>query len=408
MKESKILTFYNKKQVCFDGIEKDSYSKSPLKPYLLLKKIKKDGYGKMLEINGDFQPFERSDFYLAHKKKYVDNVFEKRGNYNSNSVPWSKNLVESLTYTNSSLYNAIRHAIENPSRVTFSPTSGFHHAQPKNGSGFCTFSGQVIASTKIYRELGMVGCYLDLDGHFGNSIEDSRTFVKDLDFSVPVYANINPVGTGDLYVEFLQSKLKLIEKAILKNKIHYLVWCHGADSHEDDDLGHQCSTKHWLKCSDIFYNWVNQVEEKVGRPIPVTLALFGGYRKDDYNSVLSLHMNDLIKCSNILCGRKFEEKIEVKDKPKPVAPVFEKAVYERTQTGSWKDDDFFYESSDAREFDKQMELEYKYGSLSDESFEAFEANEMKKNKQPKESYSTWQEWYKSERDKKRIKLFGVL
>ena len=77
MKESKILTFYNIKQVCFDGIEKDSYSKSPLKPYLLLKKIKKDGYGKMLEINGNFEPFQRSDFYLAHKKRYVDNVFDK-------------------------------------------------------------------------------------------------------------------------------------------------------------------------------------------------------------------------------------------------------------------------------------------------------------------------------------------
>ena len=58
--------------------------------------------------------------------------------------------------------------------LTFSPTSGFHHARPEGGSGFCTFSGQVIASLKIYEEKKLVGAYLDLDGHYGNSIEDSR------------------------------------------------------------------------------------------------------------------------------------------------------------------------------------------------------------------------------------------
>ena len=111
MRARKIVTFYNKKQVCFDNIRKSSYSKSPLKPYLLLKKIKDDGYSDMLNVVSDFKPFTKNDFYTAHTKHYVNNVFNKRGNYNSNSVPWSHNLVESLTYTNASLYNAIKYAV---------------------------------------------------------------------------------------------------------------------------------------------------------------------------------------------------------------------------------------------------------------------------------------------------------
>ena len=39
-----------------------------------------------------------------------------------------------------------------------------------------------------------------------------------------------------------------------------------------------------------------------GKQIPLILILFGGYRKDDFNSVLSLHTADLVTCLNILCG----------------------------------------------------------------------------------------------------------
>jgi hypothetical protein len=45
--------------------------------------------------------------------------------------------------------------------------------------------------------------------------------------------------------------------------------------------------------------------------IPLILSLFGGYRRDDYNSVLSLHTADLVMCLNILCGRKINYKTEV-------------------------------------------------------------------------------------------------
>jgi acetoin utilization deacetylase AcuC-like enzyme len=310
MRHNKIKTFYNKRQV----LEKDSvfnYSKSPLKPRLLLEYLQKMSLDQHLEVIEDFEPFSKTDFYLAHEKSYVTEFFSGKGRCESNGLDWSTQFTESVRYTNSSLYQAIRNSIENPSEISFSPTSGFHHAKPYSGSGFCTFSGQVIASIKIYNEFGASGAYLDLDGHFGNSIEDSRYFNEILNKAVPVGFNINPTGSNSKYLMDLSDKLAKVKSAILSGKIHYVVWCHGADSHEWDNLGHQCSTKYWVECSSVFWKWVKEMDEILGRPLPVSCSLFGGYRDDDFTSVLSLHTTDLVMCLNELMGLGVDYKTKV-------------------------------------------------------------------------------------------------
>lgn len=317
-RESKILTFYTEKQVCFDSIKEKSYSQSPLKPYLLMERIKASKYKDMLEIKSDFEPFVFEDFLIAHTERYVRNVFEGKGNYNSNGIPWSKNLVESLTYTNSALYNSIRHAYLNPQQVTFAPISGMHHAHPDSGSGFCTFSGQVIASVKMYNEFKTRGVYFDLDGHFGNSIEDARSFNKDVDFAIPDGYNVNPHGYkagGADYVDFFAEELSRIGQDAIQGKVDYVVFCHGADSHIDDDLHGYCNTENWIKCATIFAEWVNEVSAKLEKPMPVILTLFGGYRRDNYNAVLDLHTKSIIQISNIVCGNSFVDDLKIPKRP---------------------------------------------------------------------------------------------
>ena len=310
MRSPKIKTFYNQKQV----LERDAYSnysKSPLKPKLLLEYFAKKGLFSNFEVVNDFKPFSKRDFVIAHEKEYVNEFFSGTGRYCSNSLSWSKQFAESVRYTNASLYSAIKNSILNPAEVSFSPTSGFHHARPSGGSGFCTFSGQVIASVKIYREFGVSGAYFDLDGHFGNSIEDSRAFCEDLNRAVPVGFNVNPRGVDDDYLADLAIWLERTKHEILSNKIHYVVWCHGADSHADDNLGHQCQTDYWVACSTLFWKWVKEMDELLGRPLPVSCALFGGYRDDDYNSVLSLHTADFVECMNQLLGLGVKYTLEV-------------------------------------------------------------------------------------------------
>lgn len=287
-------------------------SKSPLKPKRLLEFIEKNGFDKYFEIKG-FEPFEKEDFLIAHTENYVNGFFNGVSPHaSSNGLKWEAQFADSVRYTNASLYNAILNSIKNPEEISFSNTSGFHHASPEQGMGFCTFSGQVIASTKIYRNLGLSGAYIDLDGHFGNSIEDSRYYVKDLGESIPLECNINPDHQGKYYIFDLQKKLNILKERILTGKTHYVVFCHGADSHEWDDFGTQCTTEQWLECSKIVYNFVKEIEDVMKKPLPLTLSLFGGYRRDDYDSVLSLHLADLVECLNTLCGNDIKYKVKVK------------------------------------------------------------------------------------------------
>lgn len=310
-RNKKIKTFYTDKQVCFDSIKESSYSQSPLKPYLLMEKIKNGKYADMLDITDAFNPIQKEDYYLAHTKTYVDNVYNKTGNYFSNNLPWSKNLVASLPYTTGSLYAAKEHAILNPEDVCFAPVSGMHHAQPNNGSGFCTFSGQVVSAIMIYKKYGLSGAYLDLDGHFGNSIEDTREFAPLLNKAIPMGCNINPTGENSVYANDFHKKLLKLEKKIYDNEIHYVVFAHGADSNDEDDLGGQNCTPYWVYMAELFSNWVNKVSEKLGKPLPVVLALFGGYRKDNYDAVLDLHTKSIITCSNMICGNNFVDDLEI-------------------------------------------------------------------------------------------------
>ena len=279
--------FYTPKQVNTGGNMDRSFSKSPLKPKLVVDKLLSGKCGDKVIIH-DFKGLTQEDFEIAHEKSYVEEFLVGGKRSDSNGIPWSEELVDSVTYTNGSLYYAIKYATENKNSFVLSPTSGFHHARPSGGSGFCTFSGQVIASVKRYRETGAKGAYLDLDGHFGNSIGDSSEFCPDVDKAITL--NFNPTESGEHYIAELYDGLEILERQI-EAGIDYVVWCHGADSHEDDDLGGQVNTEQWLRCSEIFYKFV-QKKRTQGYNVPVVTSLFGGYR-DDYDFVINLHVADI-------------------------------------------------------------------------------------------------------------------
>lgn len=279
------------------------FSRSPLKPSLLLQRTEQLDMSQIFAVDKDWQPFSPWDFQVAHSAAYVEAFFSGTEPLaSSNGIQWSARFADSVRYTNASLFHAIAASIENPGRICFSPTSGFHHATPERGGGFCTFSGQAIASLKLYRAAGLVGAYLDLDMHDGNSLEDSRKFAPDLNFAVPTQYNINPQGTHQEYLASLEAHLEDLRSALFRREVHYVVYCHGADSHEWDDLGGQVTTDEWLQASRMVYMMLRSVADTIG-PVPLTLSLFGGYRADHYESVLDLHLADLHIALEILAGR---------------------------------------------------------------------------------------------------------
>jgi acetoin utilization deacetylase AcuC-like enzyme len=307
-RDSRVAIFYDERQICRDVATSGSVSKSPLKPELVLSELERLGVREALDLR-TFPPFQRSDFLEAHTKPYVEDFFAGRAPLcSTNSIPWSPELAESVRYTNASLYHAQRAALENPRQITFSPTSGFHHAVPHRGNGFCTFSGQVISAVKLYRELGVSGAWIDLDAHFGNSIEESRDSVRDLNQAIPPGCNLNPLGTHAEYLENLRVGLAQLKQRFLKNEIHWLAFAHGADSHQGDDIGGQgqLTTQEWITASQMVYRWLKELDYDLGRPIPLTLSLFGGYRHDDYDSVINLHVADFLTCLQELVSDKWQ------------------------------------------------------------------------------------------------------
>ena len=315
LKKPKIAAFYHP-EMSLDMDKLEGVSKSPAKARLLMEYLGRKDLLKYFNVHPDFELLKRTDFYIAHTKQMVDGFFDEGKTSRLLGMKWSPEYARMVIYHNSSFYHAVRHSVLHPDEVSFSPVSSFHHANPTRGALFCAFSGQVIASMKIFYEFGLCGAYIDLDGHYGNSIDNSRDFVKDIDKAIsPVCGNINIMSFHEKYLEELDENLAVLEKEILENRVQYLVFGHGADSHEWDDLASQLTTDEWTWCSERVYSFVRDLQAKTGRQIPLTLALFGGYRKDDFNSVLSLHTIDLVTCLNELCGNDIRYDHEVKPRP---------------------------------------------------------------------------------------------
>jgi acetoin utilization deacetylase AcuC-like enzyme len=288
------------------------YTHTPAKPRLMMEYLERKGLSEYFLIDENFAPLTKEDFYIAHTREMVDNFFDKGKTSRILHIEWSPEYAESVKYENASLYQAIRYAVQHPEEVCFSPSAAFHHANPTRGALFCAFSGQVIASMKVYYEFGLCGAYIDLDGHYGNSIDNSRDFVVDIDKAIsPVCGNINIMARHQKYIEELKTNLAILREEIIRDNVHYVVFGHGADSHEWDELASQVSTEEWIDCSRIVYSFIHEIEIKTGKQIPLILMLFGGYRRDDYNSVLSLHTADLVTCLNILCGREINYTPEI-------------------------------------------------------------------------------------------------
>jgi acetoin utilization deacetylase AcuC-like enzyme len=295
-----------------DPEQLSGYSNSPAKPRLLMEYLERKNLLEYFQVDDNFPPMQKEDFYIAHTAELVDNFFDIGKTTKILRIKWTPEYAESVTYANASLYHAIRYAVIHPDEVCFSPSCGFHHANPTRSALFCAFSGQVIASMKVYYEFGFCGAYIDLDGHYGNSIDNSRDFVKDIDKAIsPVCGNINIMSRHEAYIEELKYNLGILRKEIIEGRVHYVVFCHGADSHEWDELASQLSTEEWVECSVLVYTFIRDLQTEIKKQIPLILSLFGGYRKDDYNSVLSLHTTDLVTCLNILCGRQIDYKTEV-------------------------------------------------------------------------------------------------
>src|SRR4051812_14066689 len=97
-------------------------SPSPRKPALVVE----DWTNNKLNIRlVPLHPVSTEDFYLAHRKSYVDEIIalqRDNGFFNRDEA-----VTKSLPYTTGAMVSAAFHAVANQT-FTCAPVSGFHHA----------------------------------------------------------------------------------------------------------------------------------------------------------------------------------------------------------------------------------------------------------------------------------------
>lgn len=278
------------------------YSRSPQKPALWMHHVQSTPLAERLSLESDFEAITRSDLALAHTPQYVDAFLRgvPRALARSSDNGWSVAYRDSVLAKVGALVAAGEHAVTRPERIVLSPTSGDHHAQPGRGAGFCPIAGQVIAALKLWRGRGVRTAWIDLDEHYGNAIPDGAAHCSQVREAIPI--DINPQGRGLDYLASLDEGLARVEHALIEGAVQLVCVGHGADSHEWDDLGGSVTTSQWIEAGRRTYSMIRRAAGKLGRTVPLVCSFFGGYRQDDYRSVLELHVADVAVALDVLAG----------------------------------------------------------------------------------------------------------
>ncbi len=295
------VTMFYRPEMAPSGVA--SFSKSPTKPRRFMEFLPRTPLWAHVKQERLFPRVTREQLLTAHTREYVEAYLDGHEPLASScGIDWTPEQRDSVLFTNGALVSAVMHALAHPEEITMAPVSGLHHARPERGEGFCTFSGQVIAGVEAWRRRGVHGAWIDLDQHFGNSIEDARDFRVGQVEPIPEGCNLNINATHKEYLAELSVKLTQLGERVLSGEIHYVGVAHGADSHEWDSLGGAVTTEEWVSAAAMVYDRIRAWSARLGRPVPVVMALFGGYRDDDPDSVLGLHAMDLAQALHWLGG----------------------------------------------------------------------------------------------------------
>jgi acetoin utilization deacetylase AcuC-like enzyme len=293
MTESKTLrTFYNPNQTAG---ENDSFSPSAGKPALVVEAVRDT---PRVEIVSDWRPLSVDEIALAHDRTHAERILRcEKDNGFSNRLPA---VAETLPWTNGSFYHAAVDAVQRRT-ATFSPTSGFHHAEWDSAMGFCTFNGLMIAALLLQREglAGQIGI-VDLDVHYGNGTDDiarrvGADFITHLSFGDvrPAPARGGRGSSADATVAtgphdpWVAGLTQLLETHFADQDV--LLYQAGADPHVNDPLGGALTTEQLRLRDRAVFTFARRHD------IPIVWNLAGGYQRP-VDKVVRIHVATLEEC----------------------------------------------------------------------------------------------------------------
>lgn len=271
--QSSMKTFYTRKQVASN---EGCYSPSARKPRVLLEYLAENGFA--LDVV-DPTPATMEDLCRAHAEEYVSGVLDcKRKNGFGNR---DAEVARSLPYTSGSLVRAAKAALTGE-RLTFSPTSGFHHAGYNFGGDFCTFNGLMVTALHLHAHaLANRVAIIDCDEHFGNGTEDIVERLGCRAWCHTSGCDFTEVTEWD-YVHAVEKHLL----EVIAFQPDVIIYQAGADPHVDDPLGGRLTTAQMAERDRLVFG------AAVQHRIPLAWNLAGGYQRGGYGNmepVLKLH-----------------------------------------------------------------------------------------------------------------------
>jgi len=268
-----MLVFYTKKQCVNENI---GYSPSAKKSKLVLQAWKQLGYPVSIQ---KIRALSIEEIAVAHDLNYVKGILtaKLKNGFGNKSL----NVAKSLQWTTGSFLGAAVHAYLHKTN-TFSPTSGFHHADYNYANGFCTFSGLIIAAILLKKQYKAqhIGI-LDLDSHAGDGTDHTIDKTESRDF-ITHYS----LGYYDIQkhnnAEWLENLPHLIRENFSDCDI--LFYQAGVDCHENDPevhSGHFTTEQIYIR-DKLVYSTCSELK------IPVVTNLAGGYQKP-VQKIIDLH-----------------------------------------------------------------------------------------------------------------------
>ena len=280
-----LRTFYNPYQT---ARENDSFSPSAQKPAAVVGALETE---PLVEVVSQWRPITVDEIALAHDRGHVEAILRgEKANGFGNTL---EAVADTLPWTNGSFLHAAADALARKS-ATFSPTSGFHHAEYDAAMGFCTFNGLMIAAIMLHREgaarrIGIV----DLDVHYGNGTDDiirrvGIDYVTHLSFTDVRPGDAQAPAAGDTTEDPWVAALK-VELQRRFTDVDVLFYQAGADPHVKDPLGGALSTEQMQLRDRAVFRFARSAG------IPIVWNLAGGNQRP-VQKVIDLHVTTAQEC----------------------------------------------------------------------------------------------------------------
>ena len=229
------------------------------------------------------EPTPLEEVFRVHDPAYVEDVLMLRRKNGFGSM--SPSVARAVLYTCGACHDSALTALKEG--VSASLTSGFHHAGPASGRGFCTFNGLMISVSQLFaHQRAERVAIIDGDLHYGDG---TQAIIDHHD----LHDRVLHVSFGKTFrrreqaSEYLEA-MRALREPLRRFKPDLIIYQAGADVHCDDPFGGLLTREQMRERDETLFG----IARELG--IPLTWNLAGGYQVEADGSiprVIALHLD---------------------------------------------------------------------------------------------------------------------